>query len=61
MKYLLQTMRGKLPQGRQRVQRIFIYQLYANGLATGFDAGLLNLGGLPRLAYKTVQFSALHS
>jgi hypothetical protein len=61
MKFLLQKMRSRLPQGRNRVQRIFVYQMFANGLPDGFDSGLLNVHLRPRPAYKTVQYAALHS
>jgi hypothetical protein len=61
MRYLLGPMRSRLPQGRKRVQRIFIYQLYGTSLTDHFDAGLLGANGLPRLSYQTVRNAALHS
>jgi hypothetical protein len=61
MRFLLLHMRGRLPQGRSRVQRIFVYQMFANGAPDGFDSGLLNTHLQPRAAYKTVQYAALHS
>lgn len=61
MNYLLKTMRNRLPQGRKRVQKIFIYQLFGNNSSKLFDAGLLNGHLQPRLVYQTLRSLALHS